>query len=130
MFLTLQYPLTDLRKIIPDNRRLRKPQWPNPDDESSLRHFGIVTQRRSGGVNDWPGEQMFCISRRAVRIQELTKQKLSFQDNKLAFKGVFRRFFSNGNFTGKYEIAFTNPVDYFATKQAEANPGTAAIPDL
>ncbi|HTI07583.1 MAG TPA: hypothetical protein VL832_03470 [Puia sp.] len=119
MFLILQYPLTDLRSIIPNNRRLRKPQWPTPDDNTSLRHFGVVTPRLAGGVDDWPGEQIFCLSRRAIRIEQLTQQKLSFEGNWLEFKGAFRRFFSNGRFMGKFELALTNPADVFANEYAE-----------
>jgi len=114
MFLVLQYPLTDLRKIIPNNQRLKKPQWPNPDEDASLRHFGTIAPRAGGGVNDWPGEQVFCISRRALRIEQLTQQKLLYRDHWLGFKGRFRRFFRNDGFMGKFEMGLTCSTDYFA----------------
>ena len=111
MFLTIQYPITDLRDIFENTNRLAKPKWPNPDIDSALRQFGAVGERSKGGVLQWTAEKKFCISRNAIHLKELTQQLFAINNRNLRFEGRFRRFFKPGDFTCKFEIAFDHPAD-------------------
>jgi hypothetical protein len=111
MFLTIQYPITDLRTIFENTNRLAKPNWPNPDNNSALRQFGAIGERSRGGVLQWPAEKKFCIATNAIHLKELTQQLLIVNNKMLRFEGRFRRFFKPGDFTCKFEIAFDHPAD-------------------
>ncbi len=116
MFLTIQYPITDLRILLGNANKLKRPAWPNPDIDSELRHFGAIGSRTKGGILQWPAEEKFCISNNAINLKELTQQKVTFSNKDLRFEGSFRRFFKPGAFTCKYEIALTHPIDYVINK--------------
>jgi hypothetical protein len=111
MFITIQYPITDLRAIFEPTNRLTKPTWPNPDLDTALRQFGAIGERSKGGVLQWPAEKKFCIAKNAIHIKELTQQLFTVNNRKLRFEGRFRRFFKPGDFTCKFEIAFDHPAD-------------------
>jgi hypothetical protein len=118
MFLTIQYPITDLRTILGNTNMLIKPKWPNPDIGSTLRHFGSIGERTRGGVLQWTAEEKFCISKNAINLKELTKQKNTVNNKDLRFECCFRRFFKPGEFTCKYEIAFSYNADHLVNQSS------------
>lgn len=118
MFLTIQYPITDLRNIVGSTNKLKKPVWNDPDLESQLRYFGSVVERETGGVLQWPADGKFCNSGKAINLKELTHKKVPFNGKTLRFSCRFRRFFKSDDFTSRYEMAFTT---YEPIKSAPAN---------
>lgn len=112
MLLNIQFPIADLRIVLNDTHKLLQPQWPNPDMGSSLRYFGKVERRISGGIQQWGGEELYCNSKNALTIPYLTRQQVFFNDEvSTVFTCMYRRFFSDGRFTNKFEIGFKNDVE-------------------
>ena len=130
MFLSIQYPITDLRAVFNETNKLAKPNWPNPDVPSELRHFGTVGERRKGGILQWTAEERFCLSKNAINIKELTQQVLSLDDKKLRFEGRFRRFFKPGDFTCKYELGLTHETDYYVNDASNEAIGSGVYDKL
>jgi hypothetical protein len=114
MFLTIQYPITDLRTISGATNALRIPGWPDPDENSALRYFGAIVKRSKKdkkGVLQWPADSKFCNAVNTIRVNDLFKVKIPGQDADLAFSCRYRRFFKPENFIGRYEAAFTTGAD-------------------
>jgi hypothetical protein len=94
------------------NYRLDMPVWPNADLQNYIRYFGKVERRVNGGVHQWPGEQLFCKSQHAINLKQLTKQRIVYNPTSHSlFKCRYRRFFSNGVFTNRFELGFTTDVE-------------------
>jgi hypothetical protein len=104
MLLTVQFPLADLRPFVsgPTNRLL-KPPWPRARaDEEFVRLFGPVRKRVKGGVDEWPGEGIYCNAARAIRFSPaFSAGGMLRLTNR---RGAFRRFFSDGEGASRVEI--------------------------
>jgi len=116
MFLSIQYPITDLRTILGNTNKLRTPWWQDPEVNTTLRYFGAIVKRDHNdkqGVLQWPADDKYCNSRNAIRLKELSKGKILVNDTTLPFSCRYRRFFKPGDFICRYEIAFTHDADKF-----------------
>ena len=120
MFLSIQFPITDLRTLLGNTNKLIKPTWSNPDIASELRYFGTIAQRIRGGILQWPGEAKYCNASNSINLKELTRQTITVNNNKMNFEGIFRRFYKPGEFTCKYEIALSHKADDVVNNSTEA----------
>jgi hypothetical protein len=104
MLLTVQFPLADLRPFVPaPTKRLLKPPWPRARaDEDFVRLFGPVRKRVRGGVDEWPGEGIYCDAGRAIRFSSAFT--VGAMLGVTSRYGAFRRFFSDGEGASRVEI--------------------------
>lgn len=122
MLLTVQFPISDSRPFLTEpTGRLGIPTWQTAVYEGVdfVRSFGQINQRRLRGLNNWVGENYVCFAKRAVRF---TDAKLSRAGGKnwkagntprvgfwrnIQSKVAFRRFYSDGYATNKFELGIS-----------------------
>ena len=95
MFVSVQVPIADVRRFVPvETRRLADPNWPLPrTDKDFVRAFGGVKRRRRGGVENWPGEHVYCNATHAIRcVAEQIPQCM------------FRRFWADGVANARIDV--------------------------
>ncbi len=111
MLLTVQFPLADSRRFIPqDSGRLPLPQWPAAvADTDFVRGFGAIRRRGAGGLDGWVGESVVCEARKALRLPN-SPRLLTLEyagTNYYAWQQiVFRRLFADGFSVAKFEIGY------------------------
>jgi hypothetical protein len=102
MLAVIQIPFTDARPFLDnDTSRIPFPSWPLPKAGNEfVRSFGIIRERVRGGLQDWPGEEVYCDAARALRFADRTNQTIlsSLSENVFQRKCAFRRFMSDGRF--------------------------------
>jgi hypothetical protein len=99
MFITLQFPLADSRHFVNSyTGRLGAPPWPLADP---ARHFvrsvGPVRSRRPGFTDDWPGEDLPCDAKGAVKFAIPGGAQIETSYRIVQLKPAFRRYFAGGN---------------------------------
>ena len=115
MHIIFQYPIVDLRDIVPGcNGRLQKPGWPNPTDSKKpfVSGFGKVKSRNSGGSEYFTGEAYYCEAHSAIKFKELQHQ--GFSEGLSAPVSIFnsyRRYYNDGHFVGKVEIGLIDNLE-------------------
>ena len=120
MLLSIQFPLADVRKFVPDSGLLKVPTWPLPDLKNFVHYYGRIKRRKGGGVVGW-GENEICDSRRAFRFDGT----LNFRDAPtgvyLPLGCAFRRFTFDGYAVGKFEVGIASGKQPFVfTRQQTA----------
>jgi hypothetical protein len=109
VLLVLQFPFADVRPFIPgaSGLRLRAPQWPTAEiGKEFVRGYGVVAKRRKGGVEEWPGERLYCQAR-AIRFAASPRALIVGDDRRpFALDCAFRRFFSDGESLVRVEFGF------------------------
>jgi hypothetical protein len=126
MFLTLQFPLGDLRPFVEEpTGRLSCPHWLTPAiDKEFVRAVGVIRRRPKGGLIPWPGEGSYVDASRLVRFST----PLSEIDNQRAhqalrsFQPMFRRLFCNGEAVSRFELGLAN--------SSRPNPKAVPVPAL
>src|SRR5882672_4260545 len=110
MFAAIQFPFTDARQFIAsETNRLAVPSWPLAKAEKDfIRSFGPVKRRRKGGLDDWPGEEIFCRAIRAVRFPSSPVRFADFPSAGLSLRQscAFRRFLVDGAAVARMEMGF------------------------
>lgn len=94
MFCAVQIPIADSRLFIATpTGRLATPTWPlaSPSGEF-LRGTGPIRHRRRGGVEAWPGEDVYCDIASAIRFSD----RLEHSNSGIETQCVFRRLYSDG----------------------------------
>ncbi|MCL8381111.1 hypothetical protein [Xanthobacter aminoxidans] len=107
MLVVVQIPIVDLRGFTAESNRLPVPGWPAPEpDKDFLRAFGAIRRRPSGGLNGWLGEAAVCEAGRGLRFAGSLQRSLVTKSGDWKLRVAYRRFFSDGVATGKFEIGF------------------------
>jgi len=109
VFIAIQFPIADCRAFVnSDTNRLSLPTWPLPKpDKEFIRGSGIVRQRRRGGLESWPGEEIYCRANRAIRFSPfLSMQRIRPLEKDISFICAFRRFLCDGETLSRVEIGF------------------------
>jgi hypothetical protein len=106
MLFILQFPFADMRDIQAyDTGKLSTPLWPIPQpDYNFIRSFGIVRERKQGGLTGWVGENIICQADRAIRFTRFSPIADPWTPKTYPIKVIFRRFYSDGSILGKFEI--------------------------
>jgi hypothetical protein len=108
MFLHLQFPFTDIRSFVTQSaQRISVPAWPSPIPlEEFVRSFGIVRERRNGGLAGWIGESAYCDAKGALLFPPsgIVRRPISASADEIPFRVVFRRLYFDGYAVGKIEI--------------------------
>jgi hypothetical protein len=102
MFIVYQIPFADARRFInEETNRLVAPAWPDPQPNIDfVRSFGGVRARRRGGVESWPGENIFCHSTKAIRFPTLPVP------GGPRTRCALRRFWADGRALARIEVGF------------------------
>ncbi|WP_416443449.1 hypothetical protein ACH3O9_00925 [Leeuwenhoekiella sp. A16] len=110
MIVIIQYTITDYRKFFDqDTHCLPFPDWPNPQENEFAKFIGNIQYRKYGGLNNWIGESNICLAKRGIKIVKW----LTFVKNRnYLIKLLFRRFFFDGEASGKFEIGFRVTTNY------------------
>lgn len=97
MLIAITFPLLDARGFIDTpTGRVASPNWPSPRVyQDFLRHYGVVKERTRGGVREWPGEEVYCDARKALRFGPRFQFLPTFGLTCVR-QCAFRRFFSDG----------------------------------
>lgn len=104
MFLTLQFPLGDLRAFAGSDDRLPYPSWPVPRHTEHLRSAGGIRKRIRTGLKNWIGESQYCAADHALKF---SSDRAQFSlGNGASLQACFRRFFFDGQAAGKFEVGF------------------------
>lgn len=115
MHIIFQYPIVDLRDIVPGrNGRLQKPGWPNPSESKKpfVSGFGKVKSRNSGGSEYFTGESYYCEARSAIKFKELQHQGFSESlSTPVSIFNSYRRYYNDGHFLGKVEIGLIDNLE-------------------
>lgn len=115
MFLALQFPFADLREFLGD----KSGRLINADVSLSqrigkdfIRSSGIITRRRKKVSNDWPGEQVYCSSKLALRFpNRLGEIQFESGSTKYSIVNTSRRFYSIGP-VARFEVALQLDVQF------------------
>jgi hypothetical protein len=120
MFVVAQFPVSDLRGLVPGQMgRLGKPAWGLAQpDAPFMRGFGPVSARNSSSLG-MAGENFFADFDRA----EAFRSRLSGLP--LELKPWFRRFFFDGQVSGRFEFGFMS-VGAGTGADIEINPSEIA----
>lgn len=114
MHFIFQFPLIDLRPLIPNSGRNNDPQWTSlgENEKKFIRRFGQVKKRRAGGSDDWAYENFLCDARNFIQFDQLQSKGFSFAPGtKAAVINSYRRFFSDGKFLGKFEVGIVDNAE-------------------
>lgn len=98
MFAVYQIPLTDARPFLQlETHRLPTPAWPFPRaNRDFVRGFGLVKERRRGGIQEWSGEGLYCDVARALRFKHTHEATTTLGKSKFLQVCAFRRLFVAG----------------------------------
>ena len=141
MYITIQYPLFDTRLLSADPNRTDRPDLGNPQDKDVLRYIGQVINARPAvpiGTNkkkikkyygSWDGAHKYfdasSILVLAGKGQDNYLQKL--RNAGFGAKLLFRRFYSDSRFLARFEIAWTDNIEYAAVFTESENKSSAFI---
>jgi hypothetical protein len=107
LLVAVQFPFAEARPFLPTpSHRLERPVWPIPEPgKDFVRKFGPVIRRERGGVENWPGEGIYCRATRAVRFDGSIDAFLkSHRWLGGEFGCAFRRFLYDGLAVARVEI--------------------------
>ncbi len=107
MLVSIHFPIADLRGFLANAGKLALPTWPVPSEREFVRSFGPIVRRQRGGIFGLPGEDTFCDAHRAVRFHELPTLRSRKHGECICLNGAFRRFYFDGEMTGRFEIGVT-----------------------
>ena len=113
MLLSYHLPITDLRYLLQGskNSRLPRPEWATPEQDSRfMRGFGEIEKRNLDGDVYFGGGSKVCDASGVIKFKSIdpTDLQLALPDNKfLKVDCHFRRFFSFGDASAKFEFGFT-----------------------
>jgi hypothetical protein len=112
MLLTLQFPIADLRAVLPDRAGRRElPDWPptaEPRPAQFVRFFGGARPRVRGADDAWTDEKSFCRADQAIRLISLGANRFSRQ-RKINPACAFRRLLSDGGIVVRIEVGVSLP---------------------
>lgn len=110
MFITLQFPLVDFRLLKANPDVVKKPSWPEPEDDDRMRYFGQVISRRKTYFGPWDDEKKYCDARNVINFCGLGKQNFfsALHQSESQSRILFRRFQSTGKFLSKFEVGFND----------------------
>ncbi len=112
MFVLIQFPLVDLRPIVPGEMgRLTVPDWSAADPGISfIRGFGKMAARNSRGFG-LAGERAFADFNNAVRFRDTLYYNQQGWSQKIRAELEFRRLYFDGKLAGRFEYGFLmNPA--------------------
>jgi hypothetical protein len=117
MLTAIQIPFADARPFLESGgARLHSPGWPFPEtDLEFVRSFGVTRKRRRGGIPEWPGEEVYCEARGAVRFAPGAHGIVPDDDEGQVLHPscAFRRLLTDGRFgaaggvVSRFEAGFT-----------------------
>lgn len=130
MLFTIQYPIADIRPILPDEGgRLGRPTWPSAQVQCDfVRSFGGVQKRNRGGLPGWVGEGVHCAALKSLRFCD--SQPWSIRANELGIncplqnipvRIAYRRLYADGLVLVKAEVGFSIPDSLL--RDAHSHPG-------
>ena len=68
-YLSVQWPIADLRGLVASELKLRRPTWPDSEPgDDFVRGFGAVLSRPRGPIHYWSGEASYCNAGRRIRL--------------------------------------------------------------
>lgn len=105
MHYSITFPIVDLRPVLPETNKLKKPSWPIVKLEEKIpfiRNFGCIKDRLNGGSEYWGSEDKFCDATGVIQFGKLSNNT----------KPIYRRFFSDGLFMNKLEIGLEHREYY------------------
>lgn len=109
MFLTIQFPFFDHRKLQVEPNVVERPVWPNPGIKEYLRYFGTILKDNPKYIGPWDGNEPYCNANSVINLYGLGPNNFyNSLKEKVNSKAIFRRFQSDGNFMGKFEIGFSD----------------------
>jgi len=111
LFIITQFPIADLRALMPDAMgRLAIPDW-NADDPSEyfVRGFGEVYPRNSGDMERLHGERAFGDFNRAARYRGAIEYRQADWPKPLSLNPRFRRLYFDGVMADRFEFGFHVP---------------------
>jgi hypothetical protein len=115
MFLALQFPFADLREFVGEEcGRLvsQNISLSNNVGKDFIRSSGRVERRRKGGLKGWPGEDLFCGGKLALRFpNHLGDMEFGSGSVKGVVVDTFRRFYSAGP-VARFEVGVQVNVRY------------------
>ena len=99
MFVTFQFPLADARRFVCEyTGRLVAPPWPLADPARHfVRSIGPVRNRRRGFTVDWPGEDMMCDAKGAIKFALHRGAAPIVPARGSYLNPAFRRYYAGGN---------------------------------
>jgi hypothetical protein len=110
MFGVLVFPFVDVRPFLSiATARLSVPTWPIPlPGKHFIRSTGPVRRRQRGGIDVWPGEDVFCDAPHALHFPSgLPRQvQAGRRGLRLSRRCVFRRYLTDGEAVSRYEVGF------------------------
>ena len=94
MFVTVQFPMADLRPFLEGTGRLNAPPWPLAEPARHfVRSLGGVQKRRRGGLTEWVGEDVYCDVRSGFSL-ELPSGAF----RQVGLRPLWRRYYATGGF--------------------------------
>jgi hypothetical protein len=107
VFITVQLPLTDARQFVEaETWRLPRPVWTVARDEGDfIRATGPLRPRNRGGVWPWPGEEVYCDAKRALRFwPPLGQIWVTVGQDLVGFRCAYRRLYADGAAVARMEV--------------------------
>lgn len=103
MKITTQFPIVDCRGFLHRSYKLPKPYFVSPDIRGGeyIRYFGEMRGRYFQDYHYFAGENTFCNATHALKF---TRPESFFRDKVARPQFVERRFYSDGNNLGKFEV--------------------------
>ena len=108
MYIALTFPLVDLRSLHPHKLgRLEKPRWGDSDPLAQFaRGFGAIHFRNKSSIG-YSGENFYADCNRLIRYpQQHFISSLAHIERETLFYPIYRRFYFDGRFSGRFELAF------------------------
>jgi hypothetical protein len=134
VLIVCQFPFADLRPFLAtDPHRLKDPPFPVPTPgRHFLRSTGQVKLRRRGVPRVWPEDGRYCEARSAIKLMGISGQgNAGAWEN--ACQGAFRRFYSDGRSTVRFELGLAveeEACEHLADVAAATLELPVRIPDV
>jgi hypothetical protein len=107
VFVTVQLPLTDARHFVEaETWRLPRPVWTLARDQGDfIRATGPLRPRSRGGIWPWPGEEVYCDAKRALRFwPPLGQFWVTVGEDLVGFRCAYRRLCADGVAVARMEV--------------------------
>lgn len=108
MFISVTFPFADYRGLHKENAgRLERPCWGNADPRASFaKGFGSIHTRMKSS-NGFSGENYYADCNNIIKYpSQIFVQPLINKNRAILVYPVYRRFFFDGQISGRYELGF------------------------
>lgn len=119
MFVTIYYPIFDMRGFLPSREsRTKRPTWPIPDLSGTpfQRNLGAIRHRPLGAVRGWAAESSICEIGRSVSLVPQC-----WEPERSPIRASFKRFYADGEGGAQFSLGIPVPLGHSRSRREQGH---------